>query len=91
MKYKDKKVIIHYETELLYLVSFIGSKALFSILKVIPLLLLLSCSEEVKPIKEPVYESGEAKQLYPWNCTDAEIEYYESLIELKDEKEIIHN
>ena len=52
------------------------------------LMFLLSCKEEkvkpVKVVKKPT-EFGEAKQLYPWNCTDAEIEYYESLIELKDD------
>lgn len=53
--------------------------------RLIPLLFLFSCSEEPKPIKKPVYEFEEAQQRYPWNCTDAEIEYFESLIEMKDE------
>ena len=54
---------------------------------IIIFLLFVSCQEKVVEEKEIVKESstGEPEQRYPWNCSEGEIEYFESLIELKDE------
>jgi hypothetical protein len=44
--------------------------------------LLISCEQnlEKKQVKkEFIFEK--TPELYPWNCTDSEIEYFESLVE----------
>ena len=56
--------------------------------RLIFLLLLVGCKEAEIIEKEPVRREssiGEPEQKYPWNCSEGEIEYFESLIELKDE------
>lgn len=90
--YKKKKVTVHHVTEEYAIISKSKDKVKMFCVKLTELtfmlMLLFSCKEEVKPVKvvKTPKEFEEAKQLYPWNCTDAEIEYYESLIELKDKK-----
>lgn len=75
-----RKIDSETKLKLAFLVMFICWCLVFVLISVI------NTPEQEKQIKKTIYEYEEAQQRYPWNCTDGEIEYFESLIELQDEK-----